>query len=86
MPKSEKPTDAPEAAPVPDAPATTGLAPEEYMTEQEKGGADPVSPAVEPTKADPVDIGPREPYPTGGRYAEEGVPENTTPPNEKGEP
>jgi hypothetical protein len=52
-------TSAPEAL-------TTGLPPEDYLTEQEKSGPDPTSPAVEPGPlVEPLTLGPREPYPTG---------------------
>jgi hypothetical protein len=53
------------ATSVPEA-LTTGLAPEDYLTEQEKSGPDPVSAPVEPGPlVEPLTLGPREPYPTG---------------------
>lgn len=82
MAKSTTTTDAP--APAPEGnPATTGLPADDYKTEQEKGGPDPVSAPVEPTKAEPVTIAPNEPYPTGGAKAEQGVPQNAEPGNAK---
>jgi hypothetical protein len=55
---------------------------EDLLTEQEKGGADPVSAAVEPGPAVvPVGVGPREPYPTGSPAVPPtaGVPMNEAP-------
>jgi len=72
MPTSKDP--APTEAPA--APAS------EFTREQDKGGTDPVSPPVEPAKAEPVDIAANEPYPTGGGHAEQGVPHNTPPADE----
>ena len=49
------------------APAPTvisGLPPEDYLTEQEKGPTDPVNPPVEPEKAVLMDIATKQPYPT----------------------
>lgn len=63
-------------------PATTGLPADEYKREQEKGGKDPVSKAVEAKKAETVEIAPNEPYPTGGGSAEQGRPHNEVKPEE----
>lgn len=50
----------------------TGLVPnppEAFLTEQEKGGLDPVSDPVYPGPlAEPMALAPREPYPTGDPY------------------
>jgi hypothetical protein len=70
-------TPAPEA----DA-ATTGLPADDYKREQDKGGKDPVSPAVEPKKAETVEIAPNEPYPSGGANPEAGKPHNEVKPEE----
>jgi hypothetical protein len=75
MPKTED--TAPSATPPADAAPGS-----EYLREQDKGGRDPVSPAVEPSKADPVDVAPNEPYPTGGATPAPGVPHNAPPEGE----
>jgi hypothetical protein len=61
---------------------TSGLPADEYKREQDKGGKDPVSPAVEPKKAETVDIAPNEPYPSGGANPEAGKPHNEVKPEE----
>jgi hypothetical protein len=48
--------------PAPDTPAPGA---DDFKREQEKGGKDPVDPPVEPVKAEPVTVGPQEPYPSG---------------------
>lgn len=68
--------DAPQTAPA-DAPGS------EFLTEQVKSAPDPVSPPVEPGKAEPVTVGPKEPYPTGGATAAQGVPHNMPPVEEQ---
>lgn len=60
-------------------PLTTGLPADEYKREQDKSGKDPVSPAIEPKKAETVEIAPNEPYPTGGANPQQGVPHNQDP-------
>jgi len=45
---------------------TKALPDEAYQNEQFKSEPDPVSPAVEPEKATPIDLAPSQPYPTGG--------------------
>jgi hypothetical protein len=76
MPTSKDTSPADQAAPAPDAPGS------EFLREQQKGGRDPVNPPVEPSKSEPVDIAPGEPYPTGGGTAAPGVPQNAPAPEE----
>jgi hypothetical protein len=63
--REEDPTETPPGG----TQGNTGLvpnAPENFLTEQEKGGPDPVSAPVHPGPlAEPIDVGTREPYPTG---------------------
>jgi hypothetical protein len=61
-----------EPAPSEGNPATTGLPPEAYQTEQFKSPPDPVEPPVEPSKAVPVDTAPNQPYPVDGAPPPEG--------------
>jgi hypothetical protein len=49
---------------VPTATTTTGLPADAYLTEQEKGPADPVTPPVDPVPAEVLDIARTQPYPT----------------------
>lgn len=60
---------------------------EDYLREQEKGGTDPVSEPVEPTKAEVVTVAPGEPYPSGSPAtpAVENVPHNEAPPADGGD-
>lgn len=74
-----KSTPDPAPASTPTEGLTTGLPADEYKREQDKGGRDPVSPAVEPKKSEPVDIAPNEPYPSGGANPQAGVPHNQEP-------
>lgn len=64
MAKTPTSTDAVPAS-TPTEGLTTGLPADDYKREQVKGDKDPVSPAVEPVKSEPLDIAPNEPYPTG---------------------
>lgn len=64
-------------------PALTTVTEGDFATEQEKGGPDPVSAAVEPGPAvQPVGVAPREPYPTGSPdpVPTAKVPHNEAPP------
>lgn len=62
---------------------TTGLPADDYLTEQEKGGTDPVSAPVEPGPvAEPIGVAARQPYPDGAPAVPPaaGVPMNQMPP------